>query len=63
VPARRRSPLGTQPPVTSERQASVSGEIEKPDPLEAQNKADEEHAVIVHVDDDWLSRLDLPTES
>ena len=65
---RRRTPLGTQPPVAATEPAKmVSGTIEpKRDPaLEAHKRAiaaDQEHAVIVQIDDDWLERLDLPME-
>jgi hypothetical protein len=64
---RRRTPLGTQPPITSEENAAVAGtiETEKVDPKEIEepkDAPDQEHVVIVQIDDDWLSRLDLPTE-
>ena len=64
---KRRTPLGTQPPVTSEPPREVAGEIQQqPDAaLEAHKKAldaDQEHSVIVQIDDDWLARLDLPID-
>ena len=77
MPARkRRTPLGTQPPVTSETAREVAGTIEaqteKIEKLEhaieahenaiEARAADQEHAVIVQIDDDWLERLDLPLD-
>jgi hypothetical protein len=64
---RRRTPIGTQPPVAATEPAvEVAGVIEpRPDPaLEAHKKAlaAEENSVIVHIDDDWLERLDLPVD-
>jgi len=69
VTRRRRTPLGTQPPVTSEDAREVAGTIEaQTEPVEKQEHAiealtaDQEHAVIVQIDDDWLERLDLPLD-
>ena len=58
----RRTPLGTQPPVSATEPAkTVSGTIENTDPT-PKIDADEEHAVVVRIDDTWLERLDLPPE-
>lgn len=65
---RRRTPLGTQPPVAATEPAvEVAGVIEpRRDPaLEAHKKAlaaADENSVIVQIDDDWLERLDLPVD-
>ena len=73
---RRRTPLGTQPPgvqspesagsASDDRPSEQSGEIESKDAaLEAHKRAleaDQEHAVIVQIDDDWLERLELPLD-
>ena len=70
---RRRTPIGTQPPVTSETGCEVAGTIEaQTEKIEKQEHAitvhertvaaDQEHAVIVQIDDDWLERLDLPLD-
>jgi hypothetical protein len=72
--SRRRTPLGTQPPVAAtEPSIVVSGTIEpKPRPQSERDprvvahekalEADQEHAVIVQIDDDWLERLELPID-
>lgn len=67
---RRRTPLGTQPPITSEDQPEAAGTIvtgssaqtEKVEKLEPAIAADQEAAVVVQIDDDWLERLDLPLD-
>jgi len=71
VSVRRRTPLGTQPPEPAEApEVDVSGTIEIDEErldyaLAAYRKSlppDQEHAVIVQIEDDWLERLDLPPE-
>jgi hypothetical protein len=58
----RRTPQGTQPPVSAtEPSKTVSGTIEKTD-VAPKIDADEEHAVVVTIDDSWLERLDLPPD-
>lgn len=75
---KRRTPLGTQPPITSESGFEAAGTIDKTDPielsesgepidtrLEAHKKAlaaDQEHTIIVQIDDEWLERLELPID-
>lgn len=67
---RRRTPIGTQPPITSENQPEAARLIDahtekvgKLEPRETQpSAADQEAAIIVQIDDDWLERLDLPLD-
>ncbi len=69
----RRTPQGTQPPISATEPAkTISGTIITARPLGAaaiesteptpKIDPDEEHAVVVHLDDAWLERLDLPPE-
>ncbi|MBA3503509.1 MAG: hypothetical protein M4D80_38245 [Myxococcota bacterium] len=60
----RRTPHGTQPPIISatEPSKSVSGIILEKTDVTPKVDADEEHAVVVQIDDSWLERLDLPPE-
>jgi len=73
VSARRRTPLGTQPPVSGTidktdkvEQVELSGPIVQVDPAIAAHEkalaADQENAVVVQIDDDWLTRLELPID-
>jgi len=64
VTKRRRTPLGTQPPAApAEPPKQVSGTIECTPAVErAPIDADQEHTVIVQIDDDWLERLDRPRD-
>ncbi len=62
----RRTPLGTLPPEDKEPVAATepaqqaSGTIEaKPEADRERLAADQEHSVIVQIDDDWLQRLDI----
>jgi hypothetical protein len=60
---RRRTPLGTQPPVSAtEPSKSVSGIILEKTDVTPKVDADEEHVIVVQIDDSWLERLDLPQE-
>ena len=59
----RRTPQGTQPPVSAtEPSKSVSGIILERTDVTPKIDPDEENAVVVHIDDSWLERLDLPPE-
>lgn len=59
---RRRTPLGTRPPEPAGAPVEAAGVI-APRPAPAAGPApDQEHAVIVQIDDDWLARLDLPSD-
>jgi hypothetical protein len=59
----RRTPHGTQPPVSAtEPSKTVSGIILERTDVTPKVDADEEHAVVVQIDESWLERLDLPPE-
>ena len=62
---RRRTPLGTQPPAAAAvPPKEASGTIEsKPPAVERPPiDPDQEHTIIVQIDDAWLERLDPPRD-
>ena len=61
---RRRTPLGTQPPAAAAvPPKEASGTIESKPAVESKPlDADQEHTIIVQIDDDWLERLDPPRD-
>ena len=60
---RRRTPLGTQPPAAAEPPTEASGTIESKPAVESKPlDADQEHTIIVQIDDAWLERLDPPRD-